>query len=41
MGRKKDKAEQRKKYKEAFSKVKHSHGDGRSIKKKEESALGR
>jgi len=40
MGRKQEKAEQRKQYKEAFSKVKHGHG-GRFIKKKEEAALGR
>lgn len=39
MGRKQDKAQQRKQYKEAFKKVKHGHG-GRSIKKKEETALG-
>jgi hypothetical protein len=39
MGRKQEKAEQRKKYKEAFKNVKHGHG-GRSIRKKEESALG-
>lgn len=39
MGRKQDKTEQRKKYKESFKGVKHGHG-GRSVKKKEESALG-
>ena len=40
MGRKQDKVEQRKKYKESFNKVKHGHG-GRFIKKKEEAALGK
>ncbi len=40
MGRKKDKAQQRKNYKEAFKKVKHGHG-GRPISKKEEAALGK
>ncbi len=40
MGKKQEKAEQRKQYKEAFRKVKHGHG-GRSIRKKEETALGR
>ena len=40
MGRKREKAEQRKMYKEAFEKVKHGHG-GRSVKKKQEAALGR
>jgi hypothetical protein len=39
MGRKQEKAEQRKNYKETFKKMKHGHG-GRSIRKKEESALG-
>jgi hypothetical protein len=39
MGRKSDKAVQRKGYKESFKNVKHGHG-GRSIKKKQESALG-
>jgi hypothetical protein len=34
------KAEQRRKYHEDFKKVKHGHGT-RSIKKKDESALGR
>jgi len=40
MGRKQEKAEQRKKYKEAFRRIKHGHG-GRPIKKKEEAALGK
>lgn len=40
MGRKQEKAEQRKQYKEAFKKVKHGHG-GRSVKKKDETALGK
>ena len=40
VGRKQEKAEQRKKYKEAFKKVKHGHGS-RPIKKKEEAALSR
>ena len=40
MGRKQEKAQQRKNYKESFKKVKHGHG-GRPISKKEESALGR
>ncbi|HLB28051.1 MAG TPA: hypothetical protein VJK47_02445 [Dehalococcoidales bacterium] len=40
MGRKQEKANQRKAYKEAFKNVKHGHG-GRSIRKKEEAALGR
>lgn len=40
MGRKQEKAEQRKQYKEAFKKVKHGHG-GRSVRRKEETALGR
>lgn len=39
-GRKQEKAQQRKTYKEAFKNVKHGHG-GRSIRKKQESALGR
>ena len=39
MGRKQDKAEQRKKYKEGYKGVKHGHG-GRSVKKKAETALG-
>jgi hypothetical protein len=40
MGRKQEKAEQRRRYREAFKNVKHGHG-GRSVKKKDESALGR
>jgi len=40
MGRKQEKGQQRKQYKEAFKKVKHGHG-GRPIRKKEESALGK
>jgi len=40
MGRKQEKAEQRRKYKEAFKGVKHGHG-GRSIRKKDEAALGK
>jgi hypothetical protein len=40
MGRKQEKAEQRRRYKEAFRKVKHGHG-GRPVKKKEEAALGK
>lgn len=40
MGRKQEKAEQRRQYKEAFKHVKHGHG-GRAIRKKQESALGR
>ena len=40
MGRKQEKAQQRSAYKAAFKNVKHGHG-GRSIKKKEETALGR
>lgn len=40
MAKKQDKLEQRKKYKDAFKKVKHGHG-GRPLKKKEEAALGR
>lgn len=40
MGRKQEKAEQRKSYKESFKKVKHGHGS-RAIRKKEESALGK
>ena len=39
MGRKQDKAAQRKQYKESFKLVKHGHG-GRAIKKKQISALG-
>jgi hypothetical protein len=40
MGRKQEKAEQRRRYKEAFKKVKHGHG-GRPVRKKEEAALGK
>ena len=40
MGRKQEKAAQRRAYKEAFKNVKHGHGT-RSIRKKEESALGK
>lgn len=40
MGRKAEKAAQRKGYKESFKHVKHGHG-GRSIKKKQETALGK
>ena len=40
MGRKEKKAQQRATYKAAFKKVKHGHG-GRSIRKKEEAALGK
>jgi hypothetical protein len=40
LGRKAEKAEQRKTYKELFKNVKHGHGT-RSIKKKDESALGK
>mgnify|MGYP001570226672 FL=1 len=40
MGRKQEKANQRKAYQEAFKEVKHGHG-GRSIRKKQEAALGR
>jgi len=40
MGRKQEKAEQRRRYQEAFKKVKHGHG-GRPIRKKEEAALGK
>ncbi len=40
MGRKQEKAEQRRAYKEAFKNVKHGHG-GRAIRKKEEAALGK
>jgi len=39
MGRKQEKAEQRKQYKSAFQGVRHGHG-GRSVKKKSEAALG-
>ncbi len=40
MGRKQEKAEQRRQYKEAFKNVKHGHG-GRPIRKKQEQALGK
>jgi hypothetical protein len=40
MGRKQEKAEQRRRYKETFKKVKHGHG-GRPVRKKEETALGK
>lgn len=40
MGRKQEKAQQRKSYHEAFKKVKHGHGT-RPIRKKEETALGK
>jgi hypothetical protein len=40
LGRKQEKAMQRKSYQEAFKKVKHGHG-GRAIRKKEETALGK
>ena len=40
LGRKDEKRNQRKAYKEMFKNVKHGHGT-RSIKKKDESALGR
>jgi hypothetical protein len=40
MGRKREKSEQRKSYKEAFRGIKHGHG-GRPVKKKAEAALGR
>lgn len=40
MGRKTEKAAQRKSYKESFKNVKHGHG-GRSVRKKEEAALGK
>ncbi len=40
MGKKQDKVQQRKNYKEAFKGVKHSHG-GRSVRKKQENALGK
>jgi hypothetical protein len=38
VGRKQDKAEQRKKYKESFRKVEHGHS-GRPVRKIEETAL--
>jgi hypothetical protein len=40
MGRKQEKSDQRKQYKEAFKNVKHGHG-GRPVKKKQEFALGK
>ncbi len=40
MGKKAEKAAQRQTYKAAFNRVKHGHG-GRSIKKKDEAALGK
>jgi hypothetical protein len=40
VGRKQDKAAQRRTYQENFKKVKHGHG-GRPIRKKDEAALGR
>lgn len=40
MGRKLEKQNQRRAYKEAFKNVKHNHGT-RSVRKKDESALGR
>lgn len=40
MGKKAEKASQRQTYRSAFSKVKHGHG-GRSIRKKDEAALGK
>lgn len=40
MGRKQEKAQQRKQYKESIKGLKHGHG-GRAIKKKDESALGK
>jgi hypothetical protein len=40
MGRKQEKAQQRKSYKEAFKGVKHGHG-GRAVRKKQEAALGK
>jgi hypothetical protein len=40
MGTKQDKAQQRKNYKDTFKGVKHGHG-GRSIRKKDEAALGK
>jgi hypothetical protein len=40
MGRKQEKMQQRKQYKESFKGVKHGHG-GRSVKKKQETALGK
>jgi len=40
MGRKQEKAEQRKAYHEVFKKMRHGHGT-RSIRKKDETALGK
>jgi hypothetical protein len=40
MGRKAEKANQRRGYKDAFKNVKHGHGT-RAIRKKEEQALGK
>ena len=40
VGRKQEKAEQRKKYKESYKGVKHGHG-ARSVRKKDEAALGK
>lgn len=40
MGRKQEKMQQRKKYHDEFKVVKHNHGT-RSIRKKDESALGK
>jgi len=40
MGRKQEKAQQRKTYRDTFKSVKHGHG-GRSIRKKDEAALGK
>ena len=40
MGRKQEKAQQRKTYQDSFKGVKHGHG-GRSIRKKDEAALGK
>jgi hypothetical protein len=40
VGRKQDKSEQRKKYKESFKRVKHGHGS-LSVRKRDEAALGR
>ena len=40
MGRKQEKSDQRKQYKEAFKNVKHGHGS-RPVKKKQEFALGK
>jgi len=40
LGRKTEKAQQRKQYHDMFKIVKHNHGT-RSIKKKDESALGK